>query len=53
MCWIGRISRQFIMAICLAVIPIGVAQAADSLPSWHDGPSKAAIIIMPTPDMRD
>ena len=39
-----RLLRSFFVALCVAIIPISVAQAADPLPSWRDGPAKAAIV---------
>lgn len=39
-----RLLRSFFVALCVAFIPISVAQAADPLPSWRDGPAKAAIV---------
>jgi phosphoserine phosphatase len=36
--------RNLIVALCIAVIPFGIARAEDPLPSWHDGASKAAIM---------
>lgn len=42
MCWIGRTSRQFIMAICLAVIPISASSAK--------GPNSPRLILQITVD---
>ncbi len=36
--------RNFVVALCIALIPISIARAEGPLPSWRDGLSKDAII---------